>query len=73
MTTYLFNSETGKSPHRRWWRIDLGDRQRAVCYLDLLELLIGKNRKIISNEMSRLGKSPGSIEDVASYILHYND
>ena len=70
---YEFTKDTGKLEHRRGGKMEISDKKRASSYLDLMEYITGNNRKYLSNLFGKQWKNTSSIEDVADYILHYND
>ncbi len=65
----MFTKITAGLPHRRWGRIELSDKKRAIIYLDLLELWKKKSRWAIIVEMKRKWLSPSSIDDTIKYML----
>ena len=63
-----FTKDTAGLSHKRWWKIKLGDRHRAMAYLDIIEIISWKSRNCIRSELSRSWMKASSIEDVVKYI-----
>lgn len=68
MTGKPFTTETAKSNHKRWWKIELWIKQLSKAYLNLCEAMTWKKRSTIVVEFSRNKLDPSNAEDVEIYL-----